>query len=411
MSNTREISTSLFSITNNSTSPNQHSVAIKPTTISTAYQHYAFGTAIIFPGKATEVSSSGGMGFFTSPNGNTGYFVSVQTTSNLSESADKEVKIYKIVNGKKIVLADSQKKSTQIYTGILSGTAYKIDISVYVGSSSVKIDVYVNGFKITATDNADIISKTNNIALMSNKGKVSYDYVYATPITLDQYEKGVILNVYENKYGTKTLSFLYGDKIIENKNVASEMTPWLEEFGTTARELKSVKIKFQNRPANPLFANLGVNKMASILGERLTSFGAEIYIINNSGMRIPLADGNLYSFVVVGNSIVPTGEHEYSSNTLSDTTTPEPVVFDTSWIQREDDAKNLATWIQSQWSKQQRVIEMEIFSNPLISVGDIITINYPKNDLDGTQKFVVIKVNHSFKEGLSTAISARSIYS
>ncbi len=54
---------------------------------------------------------------------------------------------------------------------------------------------------------------------------------------------------------------------------------------------------------------------------------------------------------------------------------------------------------------------MEIFSNPLISVGDIITVNYPKNDLDGTQKFVVTRVSSSFREGLNTRISARSIYS
>ena len=60
-------------------------------------------------------------------------------------------------------------------------------------------------------------------------------------------------------------------------------------------------------------------------------------------MMIPLADGNLYSFAVVGNSITISGEHEYNSNALSDTTTPEPVVFETAWIQREDDAKNLAT--------------------------------------------------------------------
>jgi uncharacterized protein (UPF0218 family) len=71
----------------------------------------------------------------------------------------------------------------------------------------------------------------------------------------------------------------------------------------------------------------------------------------------------------------------------------------------------LATWIQDQWSKKQQVIEMEIFSNPLISVGDIVAINYSKNGLDGTQKFVVTKVSNSFGEGLSTSITARSIYS
>ena len=54
---------------------------------------------------------------------------------------------------------------------------------------------------------------------------------------------------------------------------------------------------------------------------------------------------------------------------------------------------------------------MEIFGNPAIEVGDIITINYPKNDLDGTKKFLVTNVNTSFDEGVSTDITARSIYS
>jgi hypothetical protein len=411
MSNVRSIQTSLFSLTNNSTNPNNHSVAIKDTDISTSYSHYAFGTSMFFAGTINDVVSSGGLGFFTSANGNTGYYVSVQTTTHLSDTADKEIKIYKVVNGKKTILNDSQKAPARTLTGVLAGSVYKLDVNVSVESSSVKIDVYVNSYKITATDSSSPLSKTKNVAMFASSGKVNYDYIYAAPITEDQYKSGTMQNVYEGKYGIKTISFLYGDKILENKNISSGQTAWLEEFGTTARELKQIKIKYQDRPADPLFATIGINKLASILGQRLTSFGAEVFVLNNSGMMIPLSDGNLYSFAVIGNAITISGEHEYSSNTLSDTTTPEPVVFETAWIQREDDAKNLGTWIQSQWSKQQRVIEMEIFSNPLISVGDIITINYPKNDLNGTQKFVVTRVNNSFREGLSTSISARSIYS
>ncbi len=94
MANQRSIQTSLFSLTNNSTNPNQHSVAIKDTEISTSYSHYAFGTAMFFPGTVNDVVSSGGLGFFTSSNGNTGYYVSVQTTTHLSDTADKEIKNY-----------------------------------------------------------------------------------------------------------------------------------------------------------------------------------------------------------------------------------------------------------------------------------------------------------------------------
>jgi len=409
--NTRDVQKSLFTLNNNSTNPNEHSVAIKNTGISTGYSYYAFGVGMFFPGSINDVLSSGGLGFFTSSNGTTGYYVSIQTTSHLASNADKEINIYKVVNGKKTILADSQTTTSKTLTGILAGTVYKLDVNVSVTGSSNKIEVYINSYKITATDSTSPLSKTSNVAMFSNSGKVSYDYIYATPLTESQYKEGVLQNVYEGKYGPKTLNFLYGDKVIENKNIAAGQGPWMEEFGTTARELKQIKIKYQDRPAEPLFATVGINRLASVLGQRLTSYGAEIFVVNNSGMMIPLADGNLYSFGVVGNAIAVTGEHEYTSNTLSETTAPEPVVFESAWIQREDDAKNLATWIKNQWSKQQGVVELEVFSNPLISVGDIITVNYPKNDLDGTQKFVVTRVSNSFRGGLSTSITARSIYS
>ena len=48
---------------------------------------------MFFPGTVNDVVSSGGLGFFTSSNGNTGYYVSVQTTTHLSDTADKEIKI------------------------------------------------------------------------------------------------------------------------------------------------------------------------------------------------------------------------------------------------------------------------------------------------------------------------------
>jgi hypothetical protein len=411
MANIRQVKTSLFSLTNNSTKKDEHSVAIKNTNISTSYSYYAFGSALFFPGSIDDITSCGGIGFFTSSNGNTGYYVSIQTTTNLSDTADKEIHIYKVVNGKRTVLNDSQTIPSKTLTGILSGTVYKLDVNVKVSSSKVTIDAYINSYKITATDSTSKLSVTSNVAMFSNSGKINYDYIYATPITEDQYESGSIKNIYEGKYGSNTINFLFGDKVIENKSISSGQSAWIEEFGPTARELKIVKIKYQDRPAEPLFATVGINKLASIVGQRLSSFGAEVYVVNNSGMMIPLSDGNLYSFGIVGNAITVSGQHEYLSNTLSENTIPEPVQFESTWIQREDDAKILAEWIKSQRSKQGLVVEMEIFSNPLISIGDIITINYPKNDLDGTQKFVITKVSNSFREGLATTITARSIFS
>jgi hypothetical protein len=247
--------------------------------------------------------------------------------------------------------------------------------------------------------------------MLAATGKANFDYFYATPLTEDQYKNGIIQNVYIGKYGVKTLSFLYGDKVLGEQSMSAIQLPFLEEFGTVARELRKINIKYESRPGNPLYTSTGINKFVSVLGERLTSFGAEVYVINNSGTFVPLDDSNLYSFSIIGNYIVTTGQHEYVSNTLSETTVAEPVIFESSWIQSEADAKSLTTWIQGQWSKQQQVVTLETFGNPLISVGDVVSINYPSNDFDGTEKFVVTQVSNSFKEGLQTSITARSIYS
>jgi hypothetical protein len=408
----REVSTSLFKITNNNSSKNKYSLVTKNTEISTAYNHYAFGTSMFFQSNINDVRGSGGIGFFTSNNGMTGYFVLIQTTANLSDSADKEVKIIKVVNGKQTVLTDSQQNSsTKTLTGILGGISYKVDVNVVTSGSTRAIDVYVNNFKITAVDSTAILPVTKNVSMLAATGKANFDYFYATPLTEDQYKNGIIQNVYIGKYGTKTLSFLYGDKVLGSESISSVQLPFLEEFGTVARELRKINIKYESRPGNPLYTSTGINKFVSVLGERLTSFGAEVYVINNSGTFVPLDDSNLYSFSIVGNYIVTTGQHEYVSNTLSENTVAEPVIFESSWIQSEADAKSLTTWIQTQWSKQQQVVNLETFGNPLISIGDVITINHPSNDFDGTEKFVVTQVSNSFKEGLQTSITARSIYS
>lgn len=416
----RDVQTSLFSITNTSIDKNKYSVAVKNTGISTAYSYYSFGTSLFFESLKENVSGSGGLGFFTSNNGLTGYYIMIQTSSNLSDTADKEIKIVKVINGKKIVLNDNQGGSSTQLTGILGGQIYKLDVNVLTTATSRTIEVYINNFKITATDkNATspksdlerVLPITDGIAMCSASGRVSFDYIYATPLTEQQYKEGIVQSVYEGKYGIKTLNFLYGDKILSSKSISSNQLPFLEEFGTVARELKKIKIKYESRPGIPLYTSTGINKYVNILGQRLTSYGAEIYIINNSGTFVPLDDSELYSFSVVGNYIVVSGQHEYVSNTLSENTIPEPAIFESSWIQSEADAKNLTTWIQDQWSKKQQVIDMEVFSNPLISVGDIISVNYPSNGFDGTQKFVVTKVGNSFGEGLSTTITARSIYS
>ena len=56
-----------------------------------------------------------------------------------------------------------------------------------------------------------------------------------------------------------------------------------------------------------------------------------------------------------------------------------------------------------------KVVSMEVFGNPMISVGDIISITYPYNGFSGSERLIVTNVTQSFDQGLSTDITCRLI--
>jgi len=406
---------SLFQITSSGSADkqNKYSVCVKNMGISASGDYYNFGTGLFFKGTKNDTKGSGGIGFFTSSNGLNGYYVKLETTSNLPESgSDRPLSIFKVKNGVITPLKDTQEAgSNKSLAYLAQGVSYKVDIRVKVQSSIVAIDVFINNFKVTAVDSSDTVSPTSNVALFSNANSTFFDYVYSIPLNETQYKDGVIGSQYSGRFGSTTLDFLYGDKLssgFENSGISGGA---IDEFGTVARELLKVNIKYDARPAFPIITSLGLNQFVELLGYRLNSFGAEVYVLNNAGTFVPLDDSRFASFSVIGNTLVQSGQNEYLDKTINEFTVPEQVTFESVWIQKESDAKSLSDWIKVQWSKKQSVCELEVFSNPLISVGDIVTINYPSNGLDGTQKFIVSSINNSFDGGLSTKITTRSIYS
>lgn len=419
----REISRSIFKVTNKTNDRVKYSVVTKDLGLATSYDYYMFGTGMFFDSVNKAPLSAGGIGFFVNSGATTGYFVEIQTDASYRDTKDKAVKILKVVNGNKKVLTDSQDSdSNKLYGGVLNSVQHKVDVKVKIDdeNSITIIDVYINNFRITAVDDWSTsssanpidkkISPTSKFAMFSLLYQTNFDYIYAMPLTEQQYKTGILENIYNGQYGNTVLDFAYGNKIINNLGDISAQNAKIEEFGTVARELRKVKVNFAQPGAFPLYPSVGVNKYAKVIGSRFTNHGAEMYVANNAGTFIPLQAG-ANTFLVVGNYVSINGQHEYTENSINEYTTPEPATFESVWIQTEADAKGLYSWVKNQWSKQQQSINMEVFGNPVVEVGDIITVNYPDNNLDGTKKFVVTNVNNSFGEGLSTTITARSIYS
>lgn len=391
---------------------------------------YSFGTALYMDSNFDNPNQSAAIGFFISNGGQKGYYLSLETTTLAASANKKELRIMKSSGGSLTLLKDSQTTIAESLNGVYGGREYLVNIKVrFTRKNDIKtVRIYgsVNGYKFTATDtdfeNTEekiknvAIEPTKQIALVCQSGKVAFDYVYATEIkdkeTFDRLQ--TVGSIQNGIFNNDLLEVGFGD-IVYNPNTSedSSLIPanGIDEFGTTVREIYTAKLKFDTRPAFPINVSTGLNTGATLLGSRMGNFDAEVYLLNNSSTTIPLDGSSLY---IYGNTLSDSGQLEYKTNDTSEYVYKEPVIFETKWIQNLEDVESLAAWIKQNVVNKGKVVDLEIFGNPAISVGEIITIKYSYAGLSGDssiERFIVTGVIQEYKNGgLSTRLTARKIH-
>jgi len=425
-------SKSFLRINNSSKNSKSHKIAWRTfdgidtsAATSNVSKYYAFGTTLFLDSVIEKTTQTAGFGFFLNNIGSTGYFIQISTTETAAAVNKREVRILKVKGSDAKSLTDTQKNTVTSLNGVYGGRSYKVDIKVKVTTTSVIINAYINGFKITATDaNGEyqdengktlqnkILPSTKQIGVYAKKGQSIFDYVYGTNLTKAQYENGdYVKDIYDGLFSNDFLDLSFGDIIYnqleEEDNQATPQS--LDEFGTTVRELKKSNIQFAGGPSFPLKFSTGLNKSVKILGEKRSNFGGEVYVLNNSSALTPLNDQQSASFYIYGNTIAPSGMLEYTTDEIPEYVNQEPVIFESRWLQNLSDVEALGQWIKSNIVNKGKTVSMEVFGNPLISVGDIVNIKYTYQGLAGTEKFIVLSVQHNYNEGLSTSIVCRTL--
>lgn len=414
-----EYNRSLATITNSSKDANTYGVAYKeiheipllsPTSGAPAY--YSFGTTLILDASVESTGESGGIGFFVNDFANTGYFIQVDSTKRSGDiNSKRRIKLYRVSGQDKVFIADSQTIPENTVDIIYPGEPYKIDVKVKHNGSSALIDIYVNGFRISAEDDTPL-NPTNQVAMFSKIGTVFFDYIYGFNITEKDYLEEGLYNIYTSGLAINALKFALLDKVFDTNSKVYEAWPEtgkIYDFGKTARELRKIEVSFPNAPAFPIKPSAGINEFVHVVGHKTDNFKSEVYVLNNSGFFTPLSDGNV-SLVIYGYNIYRSGSLEYKQESSNEFTKDEPIYFESDWIQNEDDVKRLAAWLKDKWPKSNTVVEVRVFGGILISVGDIVTINYPYQGLTTSQKFLVQSVNHSYGDGgVDTTLTCRSL--
>ena len=411
----------------------------------TVSDNFIIGTSMYFPllknptnNRATGAQRTiAGVAFALSPDNKSGYYLSIATSQNQNgEKGFREIEFYKIVAGKLKRMTDSQKDTDgSIITGLNGGRLYKVDIRANYSTPTVApgqptppkvltLRIALNNQSFVVVDLGDtgpIPTITQKIGLVSEQGVVAFDYVYSSPLTVEEFTASDNFDPYKGFLGgTNSIVRTFGDFIF-NQNSKQVSQTWLAEFGPVARELRRIQSRYTT-PGFPLYPKLVNNSDVTIAGTSLDSFTMDVYVLNNTGTFTALANEEEKQFVIVGNAIVPSDSFEYIDPDLTDADKQEMIGFDSTWIQRESEAKELSKWMTGQWSKQQRVITLQTFLNPIIQIGDIIQISYPNNKIYSEEdvlpagysrsKYVVLAIDSAYDKDSppTTSITCRSIY-
>ena len=145
-----------------------------------------------------------------------------------------------------------------------------------------------------------------------------------------------------------------------------------------------------------------------------TGFRGVIAIANNSphlvflskesdGMESVTVNFNLWTHEIIAPSDPSILE------VIIDPGNPSEVVqVDSEWIQSLDAAKKLMRLIEKSIDGFSRTVSVKIFGNPLIQIGDVVTLSYYLKGLS-EQKYVVHSVSNVFESGLSTSLVLKKL--
>jgi hypothetical protein len=390
--------------------------------------YFSYGTSLVMDNMIDNPKQMGGLGFFVDNLGQTGYYIIIESTASSAALDKKSVRLVKFIGNKVKPLKEIGTRTESTVEGIYGGRTYNIDVKVKIENRVVNIDAYINGYKISYQDSTvrksgsealpetSILPPTNRVSVLCGRGEVAFDYVYGYELLEKQYEDSTFnLNFYQGQFGNDLINSSFGDlAYISNYSedeisIGDKKLKALDEFGTVVREILKVNVKYDSRPSYPIKWSTGINKYAKIVGQKVSSFGAQVFVLNNTSTSIPISNGLEASLYIYGNTLGSSGDLEYKTDGLNEYATVEPIIFQSTWLQNEADVKSLALWIKNNVVNKGKLVTMSIFGNPLISVGDIVGIKYSYHGLAGTENFIVTNVTHSYSGGLETEITCRTL--
>lgn len=146
-----------------------------------------------------------------------------------------------------------------------------------------------------------------------------------------------------------------------------------------------------------------------------TGFRAKMAIANNSSNLVFLRkEADELNQVTINlnlwtHEIVAPSDPEILEAVIDPANILETAQLDSEWIQSKQAGQRMLKVISMGIEGFSKTVSLNVFGNPLIQVGDVVTLTYSLNGIDN-QKYLVSSVDHTFDQGLDTRLTLNRIY-
>jgi len=322
-------------------------------------------------------------------------------------------------------------------------TVYDLSIETEeISKTERKFYLYFNNKLVTTVVDTDAIPLTNknkNFALfVRGAGKCMFENVYAIQENkMSQFQTSnsplnKILGVEDALKSDSYRKYLVNPGIVDsfltgvNPSGQNKQILYYEEFGTVMRECAYFNIRYDKAyPAlyskiSPTFNDL---QGYLVSGFRSNPYGAEFLIFNVTDFALNLDETSGNYLRIQGITFTQQSAHDLTvdeflskSSSLNNynkysefnnryvdiqnsrnTYGRHDFTISGTYIQSIDMANNLMQWMVDKVMVPKKAVSVEIFANPMIQLGDIVTIDY---EVDGIQqlpnsRFVVYHIEYS----------------
>jgi hypothetical protein len=326
-------------------------------------------------------------------------------------------------------------------------TVYDLGIEYENIGNTRKFNLYINNSLIATVIDQDPLPVYNNMALfVRGSSRLMFENIYALTNNYSQNTQFAlntpVNSIFDDEINADESFRKYAMSGVVQGTYLSGISGYeppkydmyFEEFGTIMREAATFNIRYDKAyPA--LYAKLSptFNKIKGYTtsGFRAGSYGAEFMIFNATDTALSLDEttGNYLriqgiTFTQQSNNELTVDEYFSKNSSMSDPVlegsnvivSPFKINKDyediklsrmtygkkdfsiaTSYIQTQDDANDLMSWLLGKIIKPRKSIGVKIFSNPTIQLGDIVSIKYDYNNLEkvGNSRYVVYYIEYS----------------